>query len=218
MLVEALDRHPIALPSRQGAKLERRPLIGEALIGLVQFRRRDSPAQVVPDRAGTACHVRIASRSSRSRRAANPAGVAGGAPEPLPKMRMSLMARWPHQREGDRIARIARAPALAAPRTRSGDPDAKPTDRRPRARTCRRRDVCRRKLRNDRRIRAEQSRLVVGIIHLDRFHVEHPAQIDREPFPSAGSARDTQKVRGFSSVSWSAGKPSRADEAVTGLR
>src|SRR5438046_3514816 len=62
ILVKALDRDPICLPHRQRAQLERRPLIGEALMGLVQLRRGDTPAHVVADdpRHGTPGDDRIA--------------------------------------------------------------------------------------------------------------------------------------------------------------
>src|SRR5262249_28968228 len=47
ILVKALDRHPVRLPHGQRAQLQRRPLVREALIGLVQLRWRDSPPDIV---------------------------------------------------------------------------------------------------------------------------------------------------------------------------
>src|ERR1700686_1851633 len=49
VLIEAFDRHPIRLADRECSELERRPLVGEALVGLIQLCGRDSPAHVVAD-------------------------------------------------------------------------------------------------------------------------------------------------------------------------
>src|SRR5205809_184745 len=47
VLVEALDRHPVRLSDCERAQLKDRPLVGEALVGLVQLRWRDAPAHIV---------------------------------------------------------------------------------------------------------------------------------------------------------------------------
>src|SRR4051794_34855691 len=47
ILVEALDRNPIRLSNGQCSQLEIRPLIGEALICLIQLGWRNSPTHVV---------------------------------------------------------------------------------------------------------------------------------------------------------------------------
>src|SRR6266550_8829435 len=51
VLIEALDRDPIPLPYRQRAQLEGRPLVGKALVGLIQLRWCDTPPHIVADRA-----------------------------------------------------------------------------------------------------------------------------------------------------------------------
>src|ERR1051326_3882180 len=51
ILVEALDGDPVGLADGECTQVERRALVGEALIGLIQLRRGDAPAHVVADSA-----------------------------------------------------------------------------------------------------------------------------------------------------------------------
>ena len=50
-------------------------------------------------------------------------------------------------------------------------------------------------LRDDVRVGPVETRLVIGVVHLDRFHVVRPAQLDREPFAGPILSRHPERAR-----------------------